>query len=91
MDALARQERSIKDDLIASVAGRGVIAGHGFRIEIRGAHDTTRTGWKEVSAAYRTQLESLTQDEEWLDTIVGLHQETTRSKPSVYPTWNEEE
>lgn len=86
IEGLERRERAIKDDLVASVAGRGVITGPGFRIEVRAAHETTRTGWKELASGF---LKDMAEDER--DALVGLHQTTSRVRPAVYPTWDEEE
>jgi len=89
-EVLSRQERAIRDDLIASVAGQGVITGNGFRIEVRRSRGAMRTGWKEVSTAYRKALEPH-MDTDALDTIVGLYQTTGTPTTSVYPQWDEEE
>jgi putative phage-type endonuclease len=86
IERLERQERAIKDDIIASVAGRGVITGPGFRVEVRAAHDTTRTGWKEVAQGF---LAALAEDER--AALLGLHQTTSRTAPAVYPKWDSEE
>lgn len=83
---LQRQERAIKDDLVASVAGRGVITGPGFRVEVRAGHESTRTGWKELAAGLLADM-----PEEEREALVGLHQTTSRVRPAVYPTWDEEE
>jgi putative phage-type endonuclease len=85
MAALEKQERAIRDDLIASVAGRGVITGPGFRIEVRAAHDTTRTSWKELASGL---LKDMAEEER--EALIGLHQTTSRTGPAVYPTWEEE-
>lgn len=85
MAALELRERAIRDDLVASVAGRGVITGPGFRIEVRAAHDVTRTGWKELATGL---LSGMPEGER--EALVGLHQATSRVRPAVYPTWDEE-
>jgi putative phage-type endonuclease len=91
IDSLERQERSLREDLIASVAGKGIITGPGFRIEVRSAHDTTRTSWKDVVAQHRILLglKGLPTDE--LDAIEEMHQTTSRTGPAVYPKWTTEE
>jgi len=89
-DVLSRQERAIRDDLIASVAGQGVITGHGFRIEVRRSRGAMRTGWKEVSTAYRKALEPHMETDQ-LDAIVGLYQTTGTPTTSVYPQWDSED
>lgn len=86
MAALEKRERAIRDDLIASVAGRGVITGPGFRIEVRAAHDMTRTGWKELASGLLSE-----RSEEEREALIGLHQTTSRVRPAVYPSWDEEE
>lgn len=83
---LERQEQAIRDDLIASVAGKGVITGPGFRIEVRAAHDQTRTGWKELASGFLAGMA-----EEEREALIGLHQTTSRVRPAVYPTWTEED
>lgn len=85
IERLERQDRAIRDDLIASVAGRGVITGPGFRVEVRAAHDTTRTGWKEIATGLLRDM-----DEAEREALIGLHQTTSRVRPAVYPTWDEE-
>jgi putative phage-type endonuclease len=89
IERLERQERAIKDDIIASVAGRGIITGPGFRVEVRAAHDTTRTSWKDVAAQYRTLID----DAYGYDfaAIEAEHQTTSRTGPAVYPKWDEED
>ena len=86
IEQLERQERAIRDDLIASVAGAGVITGQGFRIEVRAGAPVTRTSWKDVA-------EELTADwtEEHMAALFGKFQTTSRRGPSVYPSWTEEE
>lgn len=86
MAALEKRDRAIRDDLIASVAGKGVITGPGFRIEVRAAHEQTRTGWKEIASGL---LADMAEDER--EALIGLHQTTSRVRPAVYPTWDEEE
>lgn len=83
---LERRERSIKDDLVASVAGKGVMVGAGWRIEVRAGHDTTRVGWKELASGL---IKGMADDER--EALVGLHSTTSRSRPSVHPSWDEEE
>jgi len=85
-EALERRERAIKDDLIASVAGKGVITGAGFRIEVRAAHDVTRVGWKELASGL---TKGMADDER--EALLGLHSTTSRTRPSVHPTWDEED
>lgn len=85
MAALEKRDRAIRDDLIASVAGKGVITGPGFRIEVRAAHEQTRTGWKEIASGL---LADMAEDER--EALIGLHQTTSRVRPAVYPTWDEE-
>jgi len=86
MGRLERRERAIKDDLVASVAGKGVITGPGFRIEVRAAHDVTRTGWRELATGLMADM-----PEGEREALVGLHQTTSRVRPAVHPTWDEEE
>lgn len=86
MAALEARERAIRDDLVASVAGRGVITGPGFRVEVRAAHDVTRTGWRELAESL---LDGLAEDER--EALVAPHRTTGRVRPAVYPTWDEEE
>lgn len=86
IEQLERRERAIRDDIVASVAGKGVITGPGFRIEVRAAHDTTRTGWKELASGL---LAGMAEDER--EALIGLHQTTSRVRPAVYPTWDEED
>lgn len=86
MAALEKRDRAIRDDLIASVAGKGVITGPGFRIEVRAAHEQTRTGWKEIASGLLADMA-----EEEREALIGLHQTTSRVRPAVYPTWDEEE
>lgn len=86
IEQLEQRARDLKDDLIASVAGKGVITGPGFRIEVRAGHDTTRTGWKELAQSFLDGMDPVERE-----ALVGLHQTTSRVRPAVYPSWDEEE
>ncbi len=86
IEQLEQRARDLKDDLIASVAGKGVITGPGFRIEVRAGHDTTRTGWKELAQSFLKDMGA-----EEREALVGLHSTTSRVRPAVYPSWDEEE
>ncbi len=86
IEQLERQERAIRDDLVASVAGKGLITGAGFRIEVRAAHDTTRTGWKELASGF---LKDMPEAER--EALIGLHQTTSRTGAAVYAKWDEED
>jgi putative phage-type endonuclease len=89
IEQLERQERAIRDDIIASVAGQGVITGPGWRIEVRRSRGAVRTGWKEVASAYRTALEPHMAAAD-LEAIEGMYQTQGKPTTSVYPTWDEE-
>jgi hypothetical protein len=86
IEQLERRERAIRDDLIASVAGKGLITGPGFRIEVRAAHETTRTGWKELASGLLKDM-----DEAEREALIGLHQTTSRTGAAVYAKWDEED
>lgn len=86
IEQLERRERAIRDDLVASVAGKGLITGAGFRIEVRAAHDTTRTGWKELASGL---LKDMPEAER--EALIGLHQTTSRTGAAVYAKWDEED
>lgn len=86
IEQLERRERAIRDDLVASVAGKGLITGAGFRIEVRAAHDTTRTGWKELASGF---LKDMPEAER--EALIGLHQTTSRTGAAVYAKWDEED
>lgn len=90
IDRLERQESLIRDDLIASVAGRGLITGHGFRIRVTPGGSTTRVGWKEYAAELRQSLEP-TLGTEALDEMQRRHEGTSTRRASLTPTWEEEE
>jgi putative phage-type endonuclease len=85
---LERQESAIRDDLIASVAGQGVITGSGFRIEVRRVKGSTRTSWKDLAADYRGLID-LTDDE--LDAITAKHQTYGNPSTRLEAHWSEED
>lgn len=90
IEQLERQERAIRDDIIASVAGQGIITGPGWRIEVRRSKGAMRTGWKELASAYRTALEPH-MEAEALDVLEGMYQTQGKPTTSVYPQWDTEE
>lgn len=86
MAALEARERAIRDDLIASVAGRGVITGAGFRVEVRAGHEVTRTGWREAATEL---MDGMAEGER--EALLSRHRTTSRVRPAVHATWDEEE
>lgn len=90
IERLEKTEAVIKADIVASVAGRGVITGPGFRIEVRAAHEQRKTSWKDVAADHRQRLAEVGIEASELDAIEREYQTVSRVRPSVYPTWQEE-
>jgi len=88
---LKRSEAIIKADIVASVAGRGVITGPGFRIDVHAAHERHDTHWKDVAADHRARLAEMGIEASELDAIEREHQTVKWMRAVPYPTWAEEE
>lgn len=86
-EQLERQESAIRDDLIASVAGQGVITGPGFRVKVSRVSGSTRTSWKDVAEMFiATHVEDADRD-----AFLSEYQTTSGPSTRLEAHWNDEE